>query len=152
VKTIKSLRTGESREVAREPTGKLAVKPEHLAVIKRALVGVPKEGTSASAFQKTGYVSAGKTGTAQLFSIKQNEKYNASKVDERLRDHAWYIAYAPADKPKIALAVLVENGGFGAQAAAPVARTVFDYVITGKAPAGPALAVPGGPDNEDESD
>lgn len=152
VKQIRSLRTGELRNTAGEATGTLRVKPEHLAFVKKALAGVPKEGTSAAAFVKAAYVSAGKTGTAQLFTMKANEKYNASKVDERLRDHAWYIAYAPADKPKIALAVLVENGGFGAQAAAPVARAVFDYVITGKKPFGPAPAAPGASDTDDESD
>jgi penicillin-binding protein 2 len=73
------------------------------------------------------------------------------KVDERLRDHAWYIAYAPADKPRIALAVLVENGGFGAQAAAPVARKVLDYVITGETRGGPAAPVQAGA-VDDESD
>ena len=84
--------------VAAQPLSTLPVKPEHLAVIKNALVGVSKEGTSAAAFVKSAYVSAGKTGTAQLYSLK-GEKYTASQVDERLRDHAWYIAYAPADKP-----------------------------------------------------
>ena len=126
------------------------MKPEHLAVIKNALVGVSREGTSAAAFVKSAYVSAGKTGTAQLYSLK-GEKYTASQVDERLRDHAWYIAYAPADKPRIALAVLVENGGFGAQAAAPIARQVFDYVLAGETKAGPAPAV-SVPDTEDQSD
>ena len=95
-----------------------------------------KEGTSAAAFLKTPYVSAGKTGTAQVYSLK-GEKYSA-KIDERLRDHAWFIAYAPADKPRIAVAVLVENGGFGAQAAAPIARQVFDYYLTGEMKTGPA--------------
>jgi penicillin-binding protein 2 len=75
----------------------------------------------------------------------------AGRVDERLRDHAWYIAYAPADKPRIALAVLVENGGFGAQAAAPIARRVFDYVLTGTTKEGPAPPIVA-PDAEDESD
>ena len=150
VKTIRSLRTGEVRDVAREPTNTLRVKPEHLAVIKNALAGVPREGTSAAAFTQTAYVSAGKTGTAQVFSMK-GEKYTASKLEERLRDHAWYIAYAPANKPKIALAVLVENGGFGAQAAAPIARKVFDFYLTGKTAAGPAPAAPA-TDADDESD
>jgi penicillin-binding protein 2 len=111
---------------------------------------VPKEGTSAAAFVKAPYVSAGKTGTAQLYSLK-GDKYVAGQVDERLRDHAWYIAYAPADRPKIALAVLVENGGFGAQAAAPIARQVFDYVLVGEKKAGPAPAV-SVPESEDQSD
>src|SRR6185436_6161643 len=131
VKTIRSLRTGEVRDVAREPTNTIPLKPEHLAFIKKALIGVNKEGTAASAFLKTPYVSAGKTGTAQVYSMKKDEKYNAAKLDERLRDHAWFIAYAPANKPTIALAVLVENGGFGAQAAAPVARKVLDFYLTG---------------------
>jgi len=150
VKSIRSLRSGEVRDVAREPTRTIPLNPEHLAMIKNALVGVNREGTGARAFAGTAYVSAGKTGTAQVFSLK-GEKYSASRLDERLRDHAWFIAYAPADKPKIALAVLVENGGFGAQAAAPVARKVLDYYLTGEAKAGPAPAAPAG-NAEDESD
>jgi len=150
VKSIRSLRSGDVREVEREPTHTVPLKPEHLAVIKNALVGVNKEGTGATAFLKAPYVSAGKTGTAQVYSLK-GEKYHATKVDERLRDHAWFIAYAPADKPRIALAVLVENGGFGAQAAAPVARKVFDYYLTGETRAGPALPAAAAP-GEDESD
>jgi len=150
VKSIRSLRSGAVREVAREPTHTVPLKPEHLAMIKNALVGVNKEGTGATAFARAAYVSAGKTGTAQLYSLK-GEKYSAGKLDERLRDHALYIAYAPADKPRIAIAVLVENGGFGAQSAAPVARKVFDYFLTGETKAGPAIpaAAAGG---EDESD
>ena len=100
-------------------------------MIKAALAGVPREGTSAQAFVGAKYVSGGKTGTAQLYSLK-GEKYVAGQVDERLRDHAWYVAYAPADHPRIAVAVLVENGGFGAQAAAPIARAVFDYYLLGE--------------------
>jgi penicillin-binding protein 2 len=150
VKTIRSIGTGALREVAAQPTHTVPLKPEYLAAIKNALVGVSREGTSAAAFIKAAYVSAGKTGTAQLYSLK-GEKYVAGRVDERLRDHAWYIAYAPADKPRIALAVLVENGGFGAQAAAPIARQVFDYYLVGETKAGPAPAV-AVPDTEDQSD
>jgi penicillin-binding protein 2 len=150
VKSVRSRRSGEVTDVVREPSGTLPVKPEHLAVIKRALVGVTKEGTSAAVFADAPYVSAGKTGTAQVYSLR-GEKYSASKVHERLRDHAWYIAYAPADAPRIALAVLVENGGFGSQAAAPVARKVLDYYLTGKGGGGPAPAGPAVGD-DDESD
>jgi penicillin-binding protein 2 len=75
------------------------------------------------------YKIAGKTGTAQVIAIKQNEKYHANEVAERNRDHAWFIAYAPADDPKIAVSVLVENGGFGATAAAPIARKVLDAYL-----------------------
>jgi penicillin-binding protein 2 len=149
VKSIENVGTGEVRPVAPEVTHTLSVKPELLSVIKAALAGVPKEGTSAQAFVGAKYVSAGKTGTAQLYSLK-GEKYVAGHVDERLRDHAWYIAYAPADHPKIALAVLVENGGFGAQAAAPIARAVFDYYLLGEQ--APLSVVPGPHDAEDESD
>jgi penicillin-binding protein 2 len=150
VKSIRSLRSGEVRELVREPSYTVALKPEHVAFIKNALVGVAREGTAARAFAKTAYVSGGKTGTAQVFSLK-GEKYVHHKVDERLRDHAWYVAYAPADKPRIALAVLVENGGFGAQAAAPVARKVLDYAIAGEARGGPAApAPPGGTDDESD--
>jgi penicillin-binding protein 2 len=152
VKYIRDTRTGDVRQLEREPTHTVPLKPEHLAVIKAALVGVAREGTSAAAFRNARYVSAGKTGTAQVYSLKGAE-YKANLVDERMRDHAWYMAYAPADKPAIALAVLVENGGFGAQAAAPIARQVFDYYLTGELKAEPAPALPAvPPDAEDESD
>ena len=131
VKSVQNTKTGEVREIAPDPASRLDVRPEYLAFIKNALVGVNKEGTSAAAFRGAKYVSGGKTGTAQVFSLK-GEKYSEHKVDERLRDHAWFISYAPADKPRIAVAVLVENGGFGAQAAAPIARKVFDYFLLGE--------------------
>ena len=150
VKQVESVRTGEVRHVAAEATHTLAVKKEHIDVIRNALAGVNKEGTSARAFAGAKYASAGKTGTAQVFSLK-GEKYEASKIDERLRDHAWFMAYAPADKPRIALAVLVENGGFGAQAAAPIARQVFDYFLLGNPAKGPAPVAPG-IDPDDQSD
>ena len=150
VRTIRSAGADAIREIAPPPALTVPLKPEHLAVIKNALAGVSKEGTSAAAFLKAAYASAGKTGTAQLYSLK-GEKYAASRVDERLRDHAWYITYAPTDKPRIAVAVLVENGGFGAQAAAPIARQVFDYYLLGEKKAGPAPAV-AVPDPEDQSD
>jgi penicillin-binding protein 2 len=86
-----------------------------------------------------------------VFSLK-GEKYSEHRVDERLRDHAWFVAYAPADRPRIALAVLVENGGFGAQAAAPIARQVFDSYLLGESPAGSVLIGGGRNDPEDQSD
>ena len=97
-----------------------------------------KKGTGARAFADTPYVSAGKTGTAQVIAIKQGEKYVESRVAEQHRDHALFIAYAPADKPTIALAVIAENSGFGARAAAPIARQVIDYHLLGKLPKQPA--------------
>ncbi|MEP6997521.1 MAG: penicillin-binding transpeptidase domain-containing protein, partial [Betaproteobacteria bacterium] len=151
-KSIENTRTGARRELAPESTHALAVRPQDLAFIRKALVGVPREGTSAAAFVGAKYVSAGKTGTSQVYSLK-GERYSA-RVDERLRDHAWYAAYAPADKPTIALAVLVENGGFGAQAAAPIARIVFDYYLLGQKPGAAAgVAKPEAPrEPDDESD
>lgn len=139
VKYITDTKTGASTPIEPFPLRRLPLKPENVAEIKRAMVGVNVEGTAARAFAGAGYVSAGKTGTAQVFSLK-GEKYVENKVNERLRDHALFIAFAPADQPKIALAVLVENGGFGAQAAAPIARQVFDYYLLGKEPQGPAPA------------
>ena len=151
VKAIENTRTGAVRELAPERVHTLAVKPQDLAIIKKALAGVPREGTSAAAFVGAKYASAGKTGTAQVYSLK-GERYSA-RVDERLRDHAWYAAYAPVDKPKIALAVLVENGGFGAQAAAPIARIVFDYYLLGQTPAAAGAGKPEpSRESDDESD
>jgi penicillin-binding protein 2 len=72
---------------------------------------------------------AGKTGTAQVFSVAQNEKYNEKEITERMRDHALFIAFAPADAPRLAVAVLVENGRHGSSAAAPIARKVFDAYL-----------------------
>ena len=127
--------TSERRVIAKEPVARLSYKPEHLATIRQALVDVNLFGTSAASFSGAPYTSGGKTGTAQVFTIKQNEKYNASRVDERLRDHALFMAFAPAEEPKLALAMVVENAGFGAQNAAPIARRVFDYVVMGRYPA-----------------
>jgi penicillin-binding protein 2 len=150
VKAIENTRTGALRELPAEQTRTIAIKPQDLAVIKKALAGVPREGTSAAAFVGAKYVSAGKTGTAQVYSLK-GEHYSA-RVDERLRDHAWYAAYAPADKPKIAVAVLVENGGFGAQAAAPIARIVFDYYLLGQKPGTAGAKTEPPRESDDESD
>jgi penicillin-binding protein 2 len=152
VKAVQDTRTGTVTAVPETATNTVAMKPEHWETVRNALVGVNKEGTSARAFIGASYVSAGKTGTAQVFSLR-GDKYDAKRVGERLRDHAWFIAYAPAEEPKIALAVLVENGGFGASAAAPIARQVFDYYLTGKT-AKTAAAAAQGPatDDDDESD
>src|SRR5205085_4115366 len=85
-------------------------------------------------FAGAGYVSAGKTGTAQAVGMAQNTKYNARALEEHQRDHALYVAFAPAIEPKIALAVIVENAGWGAGAAAPIARRVFDYWLLDQYP------------------
>ena len=129
---IENPKTGERSYVESQPIKTIPLKARNLEVIKRAMVGVNKEGTGAGAFAGAGYTSAGKTGTAQVVALKQTEKYVESRVAEHLRDHALFIAFAPADGPRIALAVLVENAGFGARAAAPVARKVLDYYLLGK--------------------
>ncbi len=112
----------------------LGYKPEHIDIVKRAMVGVVQGGTSAQVFAGAAYESGGKTGTAQAVTIGQKEKYNASKLEEHQRDHSLYIAFAPAQDPKIALAMVVENAGFGAVAAAPIARRIFDYWLLGQVP------------------
>jgi len=134
VREVLDVETKAPTPVAKEPIGQLQLSPENLDIIKRAMIGVNIQGTSATSFVGAQYVSAGKTGTAQVFTVKQNEKYNAATVDERLRDHALFIAFAPADEPKVALAMVVETSGFGAQNAAPIARRVLDFVILGQYP------------------
>ena len=134
VREVVDIETKEKQVIAKDPPQSLGFKPEDLEVIRKAMVGVNLEGTSAGSFVAAEYTSAGKTGTAQVFTIKQNEKYVAGKLDERLRDHALFIAFAPAEDPKVALAMVVENAGFGAQSAAPIARRVFDYVLLGLYP------------------
>jgi penicillin-binding protein 2 len=136
VNYVEEVHTRERAYIEPKPLRDLNLKPEHIAVVKNAMVGVNREGTGARAFAGATYTNAGKTGTAQVVAMK--EKYIESRVTERFRDHALFIAYAPADKPTIALAVIVENSGFGARAAAPIARQVFDYWLLGKEPAKPA--------------
>ncbi|MFY3384114.1 penicillin-binding protein 2 [Paracidovorax sp. MALMAid1276] len=126
--------TRERHEITPEPPVNLGYKPENVAVVRRALVGVTQEGTSTRVFAGAKYLSAGKTGTAQAVTIGQKDKYNAAKLQEHQRDHALYMAYAPAEAPQIALAVIVENAGFGAAHAAPIARRVFDYWLLGEYP------------------
>lgn len=141
VHSITNPTTGKVRMVESQPVRQVALKPEHVDVIKRGMAGVVLEGTGSRAFAGAPYTSGGKTGTAQVFSLKSGQKYVAGQLRERLRDHSWYVAFAPVDQPKIVVAVMVENGGFGAQSAAPIARQVFDYHLTGKLPGGPAPEV-----------
>ncbi len=89
-------------------------------------------GTALRASRGALYSIAGKTGTAQVYSIGQTERYDAKTVAERLRDHALFIAFAPADAPRLAIAVLVENGGAGSAVAAPIARAIFDAYLPEK--------------------
>ncbi len=106
---------------------------EQWDVVYDGMVGAVSPGGTAYPFlvKPLRYKLAGKTGTAQVFTIKQTENTRAKIVDERKRDHAWFIAFAPADNPEIAVAVLVENGGFGGAAAAPIAQKVLDAFLLG---------------------
>jgi penicillin-binding protein 2 len=140
VREVVDVVTGERREIGKQKIEPVPIKPEHMAVIRKALIGVTQEGTSAASFRGAPYQSAGKTGTAQVVGLKENEKYNAAKIAEHLRDHALYVAYAPAESPTIALAMVVENAGFGAQSAAPIARRVFDYALLGLVPSAEDIA------------
>jgi penicillin-binding protein 2 len=120
--------------VPAQPPVDLGYKSENVAVVHRALAGVTTEGTSARVFAGAGYTSGGKTGTAQAVGIGQRERYDARKMEEHQRDHALYMAFAPAEAPRIAIAVIVENAGFGAEHAAPIARRAFDYWLLGQYP------------------
>jgi penicillin-binding protein 2 len=126
--------TREPRSIEQAPPVDLGYKPSNVEVIKRAMVAVTQGGTSTRVFAGARYLSGGKTGTAQAVTIGQKEKYNAAKMEEHQRDHALYIAFAPADAPRIAIAALVENVGFGAAHAAPIVRRAFDYWLLGEYP------------------
>ncbi|MDZ5456381.1 penicillin-binding protein 2 [Azohydromonas lata] len=134
VHEVQDVVTHAKREVHPEPLPPLGLKPEHVEIIKRAMYGVTQEGTSTKVFAGAPYKSGGKTGTAQAVTIRQNERYNAGRLAEHQRDHSLYLAFAPLEAPTIALAVIVENAGFGAAAAAPIARRVFDYWLLGNYP------------------
>ena len=134
---VSAVRSGGSdRNVPRSPH---LLKPINIAtaesweVVYDGMVGAVSPGGTAYPFlvKPLRYKLAGKTGTAQVFTVKQTENTRAKIVDERRRDHAWFIAFAPADDPKIAIAVLVENGGFGGAAAAPIAQKVLDAFLLG---------------------
>jgi penicillin-binding protein 2 len=145
---VKILEDGGTRQrtltVAKE-SGRIPLKQENVDFIKHAMVGVTSDdkapGTGVAAFRNAGYVAGGKTGTAQVVGLK-GAKYSHSMTPERLRDNALFTAFAPADKPRIAIAMVVENAGFGAQFAAPIARKALDYYLLGKRPGDKAKPVP----------
>ncbi|MFA6970050.1 MAG: penicillin-binding protein 2 [Gallionella sp.] len=135
VRAIKNSVSNEIRELKDKPAFDIKLDPAHIDLVKRAMQAVTQPGgTAAQASAGAPYTIGGKTGTAQVVGMKQGEKYDASKIDERHRDHAWFISFAPVDKPKIAVVVLAENGGHGGGTAAPIARKVMDYYLLGKVP------------------
>ncbi|MCB2017279.1 MAG: penicillin-binding protein 2 [Hydrogenophaga sp.] len=118
-----------------EPEGvNLGFRPDHVEIIRQAMHGVTTGGTATRVFAGASYLSGGKTGTAQAVSLGKHERYDARKMEEHQRDHSLYVAFAPLDKPVIALAVIVENAGFGSASAAPIARRVFDYLLADEYP------------------
>jgi penicillin-binding protein 2 len=141
VREVEDVVTRERRLVAHAAIDPLLLKPEHVQVINNAMQQVTTAGTGTRVFAGAGYVSGGKTGTAQAVGVRANEKYNASKLEEHKRDHALYIAFAPVENPTIALAVIVENAGFGAASAAPIARRVMDYLLLGQYPSEEDIAL-----------
>ncbi len=135
VKQITNSQTGETRELPKSEYYTVNHQPKNMELVRKAMVNVTKPGgTAANAAAGAAYTFAGKTGTSQVIGIKQNERYQEALVAERHRDHAMFVAYAPAENPTIALAILVENGGSGGATAAPIARQVFDYFLLGKLP------------------
>jgi len=141
VTQIQKAITGENQLISPIVQDRIELNPTNLDIVRRGMVDVTLPGgTAASVGANAPYAIAAKTGTAQVIGIKQNEKYNANSINERHRDHALFIAYAPADDPTIALAVIVENGQHGGSTAGPIARKVMDYYLLGKLPASETTA------------
>ena len=129
IKASQDQQTGNFNFVKSKFEEDLKIDPEWFEFVIDAMVEVNKVGTGARVMANTSYDIAGKTGTSQVFTIKQDEEYDVETVPERLRDHSLYIGFAPAKNPKVALAIIVENGGFGAKSAGPIARKIFDFIL-----------------------
>ena len=135
VSSITDVRTGISHPNPEVVQERISLLESNLQLVKNGMLGVTQPGGTAVALGAgASYTIAAKTGTAQVVGIKQGQKYNASAIDERHRDHALLIAYAPADDPTIAIAIVVENGGHGGSAGGPIARKMMDYYLLGKMP------------------
>jgi penicillin-binding protein 2 len=141
VRDIEDVVKHEDRRVASDALTPLPLKPADVAIIQNAMNGVTLEGTGRQVFQGAAYQSGGKTGTAQAVGLRAGEKYSAIKADERKRDHSLYVGFAPVDHPTVALAVIVENAGWGNASAAPIARRVFDYLLMGQYPSEDDIAL-----------
>ena len=126
--------TRERTPLTSEAPTNLGYQRDHIEQVLLAMQGVTTEGTGAGVFAGAGYASGGKTGTAQAVTIGQKDRYDARKLEEHQRDHSLYVAFAPMDQPRVALAVVVENAGFGSASAAPIARRVFDYLLLDQYP------------------
>jgi penicillin-binding protein 2 len=139
VKEIENPITKDTRLTVPKDDGRINVAQSDIDVVKRAMVGVVTNGTASKVFIGAPYQAAGKTGTAQVYSL-QGANYKGHAIPENLRDHALFIAFAPAENPKIALALIVENGGWGAEVAGPIARRVLDYYLVDRQKPGAAAA------------
>jgi Cell division protein FtsI/penicillin-binding protein 2 len=148
LKAVQDARTQEVRGHVTEAARETIARPENIAIVRSAMVDVTRPGgTMAQAGAGATYPIAAKTGTAQVVGMKQGEKYDEKRLKQEHWDHALLIAFAPADDPKLALAILVENGKHGGSTAGPIAREVFDYYLMGKKPALKPLD-PGADDEE----
>jgi penicillin-binding protein 2 len=139
VKEIENPITRDTRLTVPKDDGRINVSQSDIDIVKRAMVGVITNGTASKLFIGAPYQAAGKTGTAQVYSL-QGANYKGHAVAEHLRDHALFIAFAPAENPKIALALIVENGGWGAESAGPIARHVLDYYLVDRTKPGAEAA------------
>jgi penicillin-binding protein 2 len=143
---VAAVRAAGSNEIKSRPP--VLTKPIDIAtreqwdVIYDGMEGAVTTGTAHVAGSNAKYKFAGKTGTAQVVTVKQTESTKHVDADVRKREHAWFIAFAPVEDPKVAISVLVENGGFGASAAAPIARKVLDAYLLGPDPDDHGPAVP----------
>jgi penicillin-binding protein 2 len=150
VKQVEDPQTKQRSLTVPKESYRIPLKIANIEFIKNAMGGVVREGTGMRAFAGAAYTSGGKTGTAQVIAMKKNEKHGTKHAVERFRDHSWYIAFAPIDKPKIAVAIIVENGGYGSESAAPIVRKAFDYYLLGKRPTEKAVPVQPAVGNEIE--
>ncbi len=133
-RSIRDQVSGALAPVPQPPAVALGYQPRHLDIVRRGLAAVNEAGTGRRVFAGAPYTSAGKTGTAQAVSLGQNVRYNARLLEEHQRDHSLFAAFAPLEEPRIAVAMIVENAGFGAATAAPIVRRVFDYWLLGQYP------------------
>jgi len=133
IQSIKNNQTGKVETFKSKPVRELHFKSENLALVKEGMMNVTQPGgTAASIGAGAPYKIAAKTGTAQVVEMKRNQKYDPNRMNERHRDHALFIAYAPAEDPTIAIAIIVENGGHGGSTAGPIARKLMDYHLLKK--------------------
>jgi penicillin-binding protein 2 len=133
IQSIKNSQTGKIETFKNKTIQELHFKPENLALVKEGMINVTQPGgTAESVGAGAPYKIAAKTGTAQVVQMKANQKYNPNHVNEKHRDHALFIAYAPIEDPTIAIAVIVENGGHGGSTAGPIARKLMDYYLLKK--------------------